>query len=148
MISTNVESAHRRSASRSGLMHGIPNQNKTRTDEIRFDHTNTIQQGRDNHNGSILSSRTRLCRSFLSHCNRFGSFPHPTEWEMRGKGEIAGMPPISATFGEERFPFMAFQTISVKWPKAENLDFPSGQTLVRASILLVFCLETTFVFLH
>ena len=43
---------------------------------------------------------------------------------------------------------MAFQTFSVKWPKAENLDFPSGQTLVRASILLVFCLETTFVFLH
>ena len=31
---------------------------------------------------------------------------------------------------------MAFQTFSVKWPKAENLDFPSGQTLVRASILL------------
>ena len=43
---------------------------------------------------------------------------------------------------------MAFQTFSVKWPKAENLDFPSGQTLVRASILLVICLETTFVFLH
>ena len=36
---------------------------------------------------------------------------------------------------------MAFQTFSVKWPKAENLDFPSGQTLVRASILLVFVLK-------
>ena len=49
---------------------------------------------------------------------------------------------------EEMVETMAFQTFSVKWPKAENLDFPSGQTLVRASILLVFCLETTFVFLH
>ena len=58
---------------------------------------------------------------------------------------------VPANSRDSRLPFennMAFQTFSVKWPKAENLDFPSGQTLVRASILLVFCLETTFVFLH